>query len=125
MRHLILYDSTCPFCKRWVHRIICHDPTRLFAFAPLSGSTAARFPTSDSLILIENYATRPLLSIEGVATVRIFRQLTFPYNFLGTLGRCLPSALLNALYRLIARNRRFFSDTMPATPPDWSDRFLP
>jgi predicted DCC family thiol-disulfide oxidoreductase YuxK len=128
MRHLILFDDRCPFCHRWVHRIIRHDPDRLYAFAPLKSDVATHFspPQVDSLILIENYETSPTLSIEGTATARIARHLPGSWGFLGRFVLIFPNRLLNALYRLIARNRHTLSQSseIPPIPPEWKDRFL-
>ena len=95
MKHLILFDEPCLLCHKAVHAIAKRDRQGLFAFAPLSGETAKRYPLLeiDSVVLIENFEGDFQIYYEGKAVRRIARHL----------GR--PLYLPNWLYRLIAKRR--------------------
>src|ERR1700733_14250204 len=115
MKHLILYDGTCPLCNRAVRFIIAHDKKKVFAFAPLEGETAKKNPLLkklrelDTLVLIKNFNTdKKKFFIEGKGVLRIAWYLDGWYPFLGLLS-FLPSLFFDFFYRFVAKRRfRFF-----------------
>jgi predicted DCC family thiol-disulfide oxidoreductase YuxK len=133
--HLVFYDGECGLCDRAVQFLLRFDTKKLFAFAPLQGSTAGtylqqlppEYKQVDSMILIENYQTSfSKTFIMAKAVFRIFWLMGGAWVLLGWLS-FLPSILFDWGYRLVARNRhRLFSpDSCTIPPPDQKDRFLP
>lgn len=63
MHHLIFYDGTCGLCDQMVRLLLTIDKHKIFAFAPLHGTTAVQYlsalsekqKTVDSLIFLENF----------------------------------------------------------------------
>jgi len=134
MKHLILYDGTCPLCNRAISFILRADKKEVFLFAPLSGTTAKDifqehtvFRTDlDSLILVENYSTaRKKIMVEGRAALRILWLLGGRYCFVGILS-FLPSQLFDLGYRFVAKRRyTLFTSAKRVSPDDFRERFLP
>jgi len=134
MKHkpLIFFDGNCSFCKRAVRRIILCDKKGKLQFAPLSGKTAERtlkgdlayLKTSNTLVLIERKShQRITVKIRASALLRILW-------ILGGVYRCsvlfYPLLfLLNPLYRVVARYRRWFFKANVKSLSDYQDRFLP
>lgn len=112
MKHLVFYDGECGFCDRSVQMLLRIDTAKIFAFAPLQGSTAAKYLKEertllelDTLVLIENYqeAEREIYTY-GKAVFRICWLLGGWWKVAG--WPCFfPGFLYNWMYRLIARNR--------------------
>jgi predicted DCC family thiol-disulfide oxidoreductase YuxK len=133
--HLVFYDGECGFCDCSVQLLLKVDKHGLFAFAPLQGKTAAtmlkdlpaEMKNVDSLILIENYKTKPVTYNQSKAVFRIFWLLGGLWKVIGVLS-FLPSILFDWGYRLVARNRKFFgiqTDHCTLPMPDQQGRFLP
>lgn len=116
-KHLVFYDGTCGFCDQIVNFLLNQDVDELFLFAPLNGTTAARYlnqiasivKEADSLVLIENFQTQqPIIFIYGKAALRICWLLKGKWRLIGWVS-FLPPFLYDWAYRLVARNRhRFF-----------------
>ena len=128
-RHLVFYDGECGLCDHAVQYILKKDSEKIFCFAPLQGETAARllqdkFKDVDSLILIENYQTKPLTYLEGEAILHICRMLPYPTRLLSAF-LIVPNFITNACYRLVARHRKQLMGTTCLLPdPNEIDRFL-
>lgn len=134
-KHLVFYDGECGLCDQAVQFILRHDSQKIFDFAPLQGSTAAKMLTklpsqmknNDSLILIENYKIQDhQFYILGKGAFRICWLLGGFWAIPGAL--CwLPSFLYDWGYRLVAKNRlRFFTNASCVIPTKENQhRFLP
>lgn len=130
-KHLLLYDGECALCHYAVRFVLFFDTHENFAFTPLKGITAARYIQGknlpDSLVLIENFQTRPKLVVEGQGAFRICWHLGGLWRGLGLLS-FLPGYLSNWAYRLVARYRYRLFGKVPA---NWQAshpqkrRFLP
>lgn len=104
---LVLYDGQCGLCNRSVRWLIEHDGGQL-RYAPLQGPTAAaaraRFPhipeTLESVVLVDGDRAH----LRSKAFLHLARYLRWPWRA-GRLFTWLPAALLDPLYRFIARNR--------------------
>lgn len=111
--HLVLFDDTCPVCRRAVARIIALDPKGLFMFSPLNGRTAkqglkgkiAYLRRENTILLIEN-AQRPpsMVWMRGRAMLRCFWILGGKWKWVGWL--CYFPWLPDLIYKLIAKIRR-------------------
>jgi predicted DCC family thiol-disulfide oxidoreductase YuxK len=105
---IVLFDGVCNLCHGAVQWILAHDRKGLFRFASLQSRiaketvTAAGGPaiTLESIVLIENGRIRT----ESDAVIAIASHLGFPWS-LAILGRILPRAGRDAIYRWVARNR--------------------
>lgn len=135
LKHLVFYDGSCGLCDRIVGLLLDADRGGLFAFAPLSGSTAKKnLPPGysenknpDSLIFIENFQTpRPQIYIKAKAALRIAWLLGGPWKLAGCLF-FIPAFFSDPVYNLIARNRRrFFSaDRCRVDRSGFNERFFP
>lgn len=135
LNHLVFYDGECGLCDRTVQTLFKADKERQFAFAPLQGTTAARYlkdlppelKNVDSIILIEDYKTDySKIYVRSQAVFRLFWLMGRPWTAIGWLS-FLPSVLFDWAYRLVAKNRKkLFPNTSCFIPPaDQKDRFLP
>lgn len=133
--HLVFYDGNCGLCDQVVQTLLKADKQERFVFAPLQGSTAAKFiahlppelKSVDSLILIENYRSdHPQIDVLSKGALRIAWLLGGPWMLVGCLS-FLPSVLFDWAYRLVARHRhQLFPQTECMLPkPDQKERFLP
>jgi predicted DCC family thiol-disulfide oxidoreductase YuxK len=110
-RHLLLYDGVCGLCSRLVQFVLARDRYGVFHFAPLQSPTgkAVVEPSGAgdpaTFWVIANYRT-PLAKpfTKGRAALFVINELGWPWKMAGLLG-VLPTALLDRLYDVIARNR--------------------
>lgn len=135
LSHLVFYDGNCGLCDQVVQTLLKADKHERFVFAPLQGSTAAKFishlppelKSVDSLILVEDYRSDyPQVYVLAKGALRIAWLLGGIWTLVGWLS-FLPSFLFDWAYRLVARNRhRLFPQTECMLPkPDQKERFLP
>lgn len=127
---IIFFDGVCGLCNRFVDLMLRADKRGLFRFAPLQGETAKALlpPLPEeahawSVVYRDEHGTYR----ESEAVLRVLGRLG---GWWGTLAvfRCLPRALRDAVYRLIARNRyRWFGkrETCRLPTPEERARFLP
>ena len=131
MEHpVILFDGVCNYCNAVCNFIIRHDPAGRFRFAPLQSAIGQALlekyrlskEALDTVVLIEDDAAYTKSDV----TVRVAPHLTGVAR-LGTLLKLVPSAIRNAGYDLISRNRYAWwgkHDTCIVPSPDVRDRFL-
>jgi predicted DCC family thiol-disulfide oxidoreductase YuxK len=127
---LIYYDGHCGLCDRFVQFVLRRDRKARYRFAPLQGSTAReRVPsdldpeTSQTVILEEGGRFR----IRSDAALAILAGLGGAWRLAGLL-RVVPRPLRDAVYDLVARNRkRWFGRRAECRVPEPAerDRFLP
>ncbi len=132
--HIVLFDNTCPICRRAVARAIELDRKKVFLFSPLDGKTAkqalkgkmAYLRKKRSLIIIEN-AHRPpsLVWMHGRAAMRLFWILGGVYKCVGFL--CYIPLLTDAIYKGISnlRHRIEVKDVPERFFRAHQERFLP
>ena len=135
MSHLIIFDSECALCDRMVRFLLQADGNGSFRFAPLGGETAAPalkrwFPQGDipdTVILVEFPGTsNERIWIRSDVMIRTGELLDGMYRaFL--LLKLVPRPIRDALYRLVARNRKSIFGTVASCPffPGRPNRFLP
>ncbi len=132
-RHLLLYDGVCGLCDRVVHFVLAQDRHRIFHFASLQSQTgrAVVKPSGKAdlttFFVIENYRT-PLARrfTKGRAALFVMNALGWPWKVTG-LFSVLPTALLDRLYDVVARNRyRIFGreDQCLMPGPEHQSRFI-
>lgn len=106
---IVLFDGDCAFCNASVLWIIQRNPSDTLRFAPLESPEGKRALGSATLTDTRN--TMVLIDAAGVhtsstASLRIASHLTQPWALLGACGLVIPRPIRDAVYRLIARNRR-------------------
>ena len=134
MEPVLLYDGVCPLCSWSAGFVLRHDRRRTLRFAQLQGafgrSLLSRHPDVrglDTLIWYEPAEQgRPeRLHTRSRALLQVLRYLGGPWR-MGLIAAAVPRALLDALYRLVARNRRrlFSGDACLLPSVADRDRFL-
>ncbi len=134
-RHLLLFDGECGLCAGLVQFILAHDPSGIFHFAALASPEGRAMVTRhggdpddvSTVYVVADYRTpeaRPLT--RSRAALFVAGTLGWPWKA-ATLFGVLPTALLDRLYDVVARNRyRVFGRReqclMPR--PEWRDRFI-
>jgi len=127
----VFYDGTCGLCHRAVQFLLRRDPDgQLFRYAPLQGTTASevlgdldRLP--DSMVIQCEDGARLW---KGRAALRIGSALGGLWWLLATIGRLLPTPVLDRMYDAIAARRyRWFGkreDHCPLMLPSQRSLFL-
>ena len=107
-RHLLLYDGHCGLCSRLVQFVLRRDRRGVFHFASLQSEAGrAVVPDADltTFYAIANYRTAEAMRLsKSRAALFVMGSLGWPWKLVG-LFDILPTALLDRLYDLVARNR--------------------
>lgn len=132
---ILLYDGVCGLCNRVVRFVLRRDRHDRFRFASLQSAFAVRLlerhgrrPEGlDTLYLVvdEGGKGEQLLS-KSQAVLYILERLGGVWRLAALLRAC-PSAVLDAGYDVIARNRyRLFGRYETCLPPEekWRRKFL-
>ena len=105
---ILFYDRECGLCDRSVRWCMRHDHREALRYAPLQGSTYAAIPIPgkptalDTLVLLDNGQ----LLTRSNAALAILTHVGGGWRILAAIGRVIPRTLRDAVYRIIARNRR-------------------
>jgi predicted DCC family thiol-disulfide oxidoreductase YuxK len=114
-RHLILFDSTCPLCRKSVDKVRAWDQNEQFQYSPILGEKAKRvlkgkwkkFKNANTLVLIEDHkALSSKIWIKGRAVMRILWLLGGWKKLLGWLSY-MPLGV-DQVYAFIAKRRHRF-----------------
>jgi predicted DCC family thiol-disulfide oxidoreductase YuxK len=129
-RPVIVFDSLCRLCSANAQFVLTHDKKAHFRLATLQSQAGValyrRFGLDpeepESFILVTgDHALR-----DSDAVLALYSGLGWPWR-LAALGRAVPRALRDPLYRWVARNRyRLFGkrDTCWRPSADLEERFL-
>jgi predicted DCC family thiol-disulfide oxidoreductase YuxK len=118
---ILLYDGACGFCAESVQFVLARDRRGTLLFAALDSATGRdileRHPDVrgfDSVLFVEpaddTHAERVLTHSD--AALRVTAYLGGPWRIL-QLARFVPSAVRDAVYRLVARHRHRLSANGP------------
>lgn len=127
---ILFYDGECGLCARSVQWCLKRDRRGLVRYAALQGATFAALNVAhkpvdlDSVLLWESGR----LLERSDAVLGLLRHIGGIWPFMGVLGRLVPRALRDALYRFIARHRlAWFGDASACRLPRAGEheRFLP
>lgn len=133
--HLVLYDGSCGFCRRFVRFVIARDPAGTFRFASLQDPGAQRLldrygeeagNLNTAYVLVDFGSRNERLLDKGRGGLFVLTSLGFPWNALAVF-RLLPTALLDSVYDFVARHRGHLSGqgvVEPAPEPEHRSRFL-
>jgi predicted DCC family thiol-disulfide oxidoreductase YuxK len=122
---IILYDGQCGLCHRAVRWLVKRDRGQL-RYAPLQGSTAASLRavhpsipmTLSSVVLVDGEHA----FLRSKAFLQVARYLTWPWR-LGYWMRWIPAAVLDPIYRVVARYRyRWFGHYQECSLPTAGER---
>jgi predicted DCC family thiol-disulfide oxidoreductase YuxK len=111
--HLVLYDGVCGLCSRLLRFLLRHDHRAVFTFASLQSEVSRvmveRFGGDPneltSLYVVANYrATHAQMFSRSRAVLFVAGELGWPWK-VAVLVRVLPTAILDHVYSVIARNR--------------------
>lgn len=131
-RAILLYDGQCGFCSASVAFVLRHDRRKqTLRFAPLAGELGRRLLAEhpelegvDSMLWFEPGAGS--VRVRSEAALCVCSYLGGGFKVLGWLGRLVPRALRDGVYRVIAARRKqlpgFGSCRLPA--PAERARFL-
>lgn len=110
---IVLYDGVCGLCNRLVQFLLKHDSHDRFRFASLQSEFAQRLMTRhgvdphdlDTVYVVKDpdQPTESLLA-RSDAILYMLRELGGIWCLAG-IGRVLPRALRDAVYKIVARNR--------------------
>lgn len=106
---IVLFDGTCGFCHAGVRWLIDRDRAGRLRFAPLQSPTGQRLlgehglPSDwdQSLVLVADGRA----STFSTGSLRICGYLPLPWK-LCAVGLLVPRFVRDAVYRIVARNRR-------------------
>ena len=106
-KHIIIFDSDCLLCNRFVQLISNIDRKKILFFAKLSGNTSKqiinehpRLKKVDSIIFYTNQS----VYVKSSAVIMIFKSLGYPFK-LFLIFKFFPLRLRDNLYDFVARNR--------------------
>lgn len=129
---IILYDGVCGLCNRLVQFLLRHDKRGQLRFASLQSDFAAKVllrhgldpKDLDTFHFVENYDQPDERVFErSDAVVKAGRELGGIWATLAAIGKVLPRAVRDLLYRIIARNRyRVFGKYETCMLPDSNQR---
>ncbi len=107
----LLYDGDCGVCGSAVRFILRHDRRGVFHLAPLDSDVGRQVVATlpgpvrpDSFLLYD----RGRVTARSTAAFEILRRLGGPWHLL-RIGQLVPRPVADAVYDLIARNRRRIS----------------
>ncbi|MCA9310942.1 MAG: DUF393 domain-containing protein [Phycisphaerales bacterium] len=125
----VLFDDACAMCARSVRFVLAHERDHVLRFAGRSSEAAAALRASfgvpddlESMVLIED--GRVLTHSDAV--LGIAAHLRAPWRW-ARIGRFVPRALRDRVYRMIARRRQRWSgghDACLVPGPEVRARFL-
>lgn len=133
--HLLLYDGVCGLCSRLVQFVLARDRRCIFNFASLQSGTgkaaverSGRNPEElTTFYVVANYrTTQANVLSKGRAALFVATELGWPWKVAGLFG-VLPTAVLDWLYDLVARNRyRLFGRSEQCLMPraEYRHRFV-
>lgn len=105
---ILFYDGDCGLCDRSVRWCMRRDRAGKLRYAPLQGETyaaiqSAEKPTNfDTVVLYDNGVFRT----RSDAALTLLSTVGGVWKFLAAIARIIPRPLRDAVYKLIARNRR-------------------
>jgi predicted DCC family thiol-disulfide oxidoreductase YuxK len=127
---IVLFDGTCAFCEGSVRFIATRDPKGYLRFGASQSPQAVEIlkrhgvdrESARSIILIEDGQ----VYLRSTATLRIARQLGFPWKLAAAL-LWIPVSVRDAVYRVVAAVRHRLagrSNACEIPPPEIRSRLI-
>ena len=110
---IVLYDGVCGLCNRLVQFLLKRDKHDRFRFASLQSELSQAVLTRhgldphdlDTVYVVQSYdQSSETLVARSDAILYMLSQLGGIWSWSG-IGRVLPRALRDAMYKIVARNR--------------------
>lgn len=110
---IVLYDGVCGLCNHLVQFLLKRDKHDRFRFASLQSEFTSRLLTRhgvdphdlDTVYVVKNHdQSDEILLARSDAILYMLGQLGGVWSVAG-VGRALPKALRDAVYKVVARNR--------------------
>ncbi len=110
---IVFYDGVCGLCNRLVQFLLKHDGRDRFRFASLQSEFAHNVLTRhgldphdlDTVYMVKDYEqSNEALLARSDAILHMLTQLEGIWSLAG-VGRVLPKAFRDAVYKIVARNR--------------------
>ena len=132
---IVLYDGVCGLCNRLNQFLLERDPGDVFRFASLQSDFAREVLTShganpDDLdtvyVIVDSGQPTERLLLRSDAILYLLSRLKGIWK-LGGIGRVLPKALRDGVYKIVARNRyKVFGkyETCMLPDPRYRHKFL-
>ena len=105
---IVVFDAQCLLCNGWVKFLLKHDRSEAIRFASIQ-SVAGQRLLAEAGLRVDRLDT--LLVVNSgqswqhtAAILRVLHQLGWPWR-LAWIGAVVPSAIRDAAYRWVARNR--------------------
>ena len=123
---IIVFDGVCALCNGWVDFLLARDRQQRYRFAAMQSPAGRRLLAMHGLDP-DDPASFLLLDGQGAQTdtdaiARVLSGLGGGWR-VAALGRLLPPAIRDRLYRIVARNRyRLFGRRDACRMPDPSQR---
>ena len=123
---IIVFDGVCALCNGWVDFLLARDRRQHYRFAAMQGTAGRRLLGAQGLDP-DDPASFLLLDGQGAHTdtdalIRVLSGLGGAWR-VAALGRLLPRAVRDRLYRLVARNRyRLFGRRDACRMPEAAQR---
>jgi predicted DCC family thiol-disulfide oxidoreductase YuxK len=132
---LVLYDGACGLCSRLLRFLLKHDRRAAFTFASLQSAVGRtiveRFGADPNElasfhVLANCRGNKPQMFSRSSAALFVAGELGWPWK-MAVLMRVLPTAILDRVYNVVARNRyrvagRFEQCLTPR--PEFRGRFV-
>ena len=112
-RHVVLFDSECGLCSRWVQQVIKRDKQRLFSFASTKGRYAAGverrhsidIPSLKSMVIVFNAGSLgESLKTKSNGVAEVCRNLP-GLKLLGWFILAWPLPIRDRVYGFISKHR--------------------
>ena len=131
-RNVLLYDGVCGMCQATVRWLMRHDPQGRLRYAaqqrPVAEAVLARHGVDhaelNSAVLVTHFGgPGEALALRSDAILGSLAILGGVWGLAARVGRLVPAALRNAVYRWVARNRiRFFGTAELCALPSAGER---
>lgn len=133
---VVFYDGVCGLCNRFVRFLLERDARGMLRFARLQGDLARKELVAhgydpadlDSVFVIADWESpRQQVLTRSRAVLHAGSRLGGRWRIVAVVGRLVPVAIADRVYRFVARRRyRMFGkfDECPLPRPEWRERFL-
>jgi predicted DCC family thiol-disulfide oxidoreductase YuxK len=123
---VLVYDSTCGFCTRSVQFVLRHERRHDLLFVARDSGLGKELRRAYGLESVESmvWLESGQAFVESRTAMKAADYLGGVWSFLATLASVCPSVVSNAVYRVIAKNRRRLSTQCPIPSLAQRARFL-
>ena len=107
MEFIIFFDGYCHLCNHFLNWVVQHDTKSACVFAPLQGTTAAKYLNEDfrknPQTVVVWFNGKIFVKTKAVSVV--LKKLSLPYKIIGQVLSIIPTVLADYIYDVVANNR--------------------